>query len=276
MLCAIALLYSCSQKKTNDFKAAGPNAQYKIISFETGTSYVEAGDLVEFKSVFTNNKGEILLPDSAQLNELYNDTITINGKNESDLSSVIKQLHEGDSCLIQFTRNANLGHKLTERNLKEGNSDTLWAALKIKHIYRGRSKQGYVLEENAIARFITYSGYSWKATPEGIYYRIIKQSNAPSLKYNDPLKLVYKGYFLNNVVFDNYAAINPYFEYCVGTQNQLIAGMEIALKYISYGTEAEFIFPSSLAFGAAGSSTGIVPAYKPLLYKVKILERETL
>jgi FKBP-type peptidyl-prolyl cis-trans isomerase len=96
------------------------------------------------------------------------------------------------------------------------------------------------------------------------------------LNYGDNIKLVYKGYFLNGQIFDNYAAINPYFEHSVGTQNQLIQGMEMALKLMSYGTEAEFIFPSSLAFGKNGSSTGIVPAYKPLLYKVKILEKEDL
>jgi FKBP-type peptidyl-prolyl cis-trans isomerase len=45
---------------------------------------------------------------------------------------------------------------------------------------------------------------------------------------------------------------------------------------MGYGSEAEFIFPSSLAFGKNGSATGIVASYKPVLYKVKILDKEIL
>lgn len=273
---ALCLFCTCGEKSKDGYSLAGAHVKYKIISFDSQSTHIEHGDLVEFKCLYLKNNTDTLLPDSTQLNEIYNDTITINNNQKSAITLLFKQLQEGDSVLAKLTMSANFSKKINTQVSAINEHDTIYAYIKIKRIYRGKEQAAYRLEENAIARYITFSGFDWKATQDGIYYRKIKPSNHSPLQSNDAVKLVYKGYFLNNMIFDNYADINPYFEHRIGTQNQLIRGMELALQYISYGAEAEFIFPSSLAFGTQGSSTGIVPAFKPLLYKVKILERAAL
>ena len=267
---------ACNSPLEKDFIAISAQCKLKIISFSGNANNVELTDLVEFKSIYLKNNKDTLIADSTRLNELYNDTITYNTNNNSEMLKVIGKLQEGDSCLVLFYDNAPMKKSLSTKSNHLSKNDTIYAYIKIKHIYKGNNKLAYRLEENAIARYISFSKDVWTASENGIYYHIVKPSSHQKLNYGDNIKLVYKGYFLNGQIFDNYAAINPYFEHSIGTQNQLIQGMEMALKLMSYGTEAEFIFPSSLAFGKHGSSTGIVPAYKPLLYKVKILEKENL
>jgi FKBP-type peptidyl-prolyl cis-trans isomerase len=270
----IISISACNNNTT--FTKVNDYTQYKLISFTSQSNHLEEGDLAEFKSLYLKNNKDTLIPDSALLNELFNDTITFCLNTQNNLHQIIGKLQEGDSCLALFYKQSNLVKSLSLKSEELGETDTIYAYIKLKHIYKGKEKGAYRLEENAIARYITFSKQHWQASEKGIFYRIIKPSVHEKLVFNDPIKLVYKGYFLNMQVFDNYAEINPFFEHVVGTQNQLITGMEIALKYMSYGSEAEFIFPSSLAFGTKGSSTGIVPAYKPVLFKVKILEKEVL
>ena len=269
-------LATCTHQNDTDLTSISASAAFKLISFTSQTKGIEEGDLAEFKCLMIKNRIDTLFPDSARLNELFNDTITCRASGQSDLMQIINHLQEGDSCLALFYNSFNTNELVRNQKSKISAKDTLYCYIKLKHIYKGKEKMAYLLEEHAIARYITFSKQAWQATEHGIYYRIITPSMQEKLEYNDPVKLVYTGYFLNGQIFDNYAAINPYFEYKVGTQNQLIRGMELAIHYMSYGSEAEFIFPSSLAFGQQGSSTGIVPAYKPLLYKVKILAKEPL
>lgn len=275
-LCFVLLLFGCTSNKDKDFKQVSAHTQFKIVSFTSNSNIIEEGDLIEFKSIYLANNKDTLQQDSATYNELFNDTITYSTAQASELMKVLGSLQEGDSCVARFYATNKFSERLEKNKKALNKSDTIYAYIKIKHVYKGKEKLAYHLEENAIARFISFSKDTWQATENGVFYRIIKPSKEEKLKFNDSIKLVYKGYFLNGQVFDAYADINPYFEHVVGTQNQLISGMEIAIKYMSYGSEAEFIFPSSLAFGAHGSSTGIVPAYKAVLYKVKILDKDIL
>jgi FKBP-type peptidyl-prolyl cis-trans isomerase len=271
----LLLMFACGNNATKEFTEISANAQLKIISFNTNSNHITEGDLLEFTSLSLKNNHDTLIQDSTKLNELFNDTITYHAKDKSDLMKVLEELQEGDSCLALFYGNSEAKDRISKLN-QLSLKDTIFTYIKLKRIYKGEEKTAYQLEENAIARYITFSKHSWTASENGIFYRIIKTSNHEKLVYNDPIKLLYKGYFLNKQVFDNYAEINPYFEHNVGTQNQLIKGMEMAIKYMSYGSEGEFIFPSSFAFGSLGSSTGIVTAYKPVLYRIKILEKEPL
>jgi FKBP-type peptidyl-prolyl cis-trans isomerase FkpA len=272
----LLVLSACNDRLDKDYLRVSEQCKFKIISFNSETSRVEAFDLVEFKSTYLKNNKSTLIADSSKLNELYNDTITFNPAKQNDIMQVIGKLQEGDSCLVLFYNDSPIKERLNIKPHELSKNDTIYAYIKIKHIYKANDKLAYRLEENAIARYISFSQKHWTASENGIYYHLIKSSAHEKLKYGDNIKIVYKGYFLNGQIFDNYASINPYFEHSVGTQNQLIAGMEIALKYLSYGAEAEFIFPSKLAFGDQGSSTGIVAGFKPVLYRVKILEQENL
>ncbi len=248
------------------------NAQYKLLSFDDQSQAINVGDLIEFKSLYLTNKKDTIYPDSTFLNEIYNDTLTFQNNLQLDVFRLFKNLQENDSCLVQFNTHSDFMNRLHKKYVNTKETDTINLYIKVKNIYKGQSKTAYLLEQNAIARYITFSQKKWQATESGIFFHITKPGDGNALALNETVKIAYKGYFLNGQVFDNYTLYNPYFEYKIGIQSQLIRGLEIALKHLNKGSEGEFIIPSNLAFGSQGSSTGIVSAYKPLLYKIQVLK----
>jgi FKBP-type peptidyl-prolyl cis-trans isomerase len=55
----------------------------------------------------------------------------------------------------------------------------------------------------------------------------------------------------------------------VGTGN-LIKGFDEALQLMKVGEKAQFILPSSIAYGDGGSSSGKIPGYAPLYFEVTL------
>ena len=61
------------------------------------------------------------------------------------------------------------------------------------------------------------------------------------------------------------------FSYVLGTKDQVIKGVDYGIRKMKKGGKSIFIVPSQLAYGANGSSTGIVPPYTTLIYDVELL-----
>ncbi len=87
------------------------------------------------------------------------------------------------------------------------------------------------------------------------------------LKAGEQVKISYKGYFLNNRLCDNGADT---LTVTTGEPGQLIKGLNNVMLRLKPGENAKIIIPSPLAFGDCGSSTGLVPAYTPLIYEIKV------
>ncbi len=109
----------------------------------------------------------------------------------------------------------------------------------------------------------------WK---NGIFERQLKAGSGEKLKYGDELTLGFKGYFLNNEVFDEAIDSASYLYFPFGKPDQVIRGLEIALSGMRQGEEKEVWIPSHLAFGTKGSGHGIVPPSTPVKYWVQIVE----
>jgi FKBP-type peptidyl-prolyl cis-trans isomerase len=71
-------------------------------------------------------------------------------------------------------------------------------------------------------------------------------------------------------LFDS-TLINEPLEITYGVPNQVIKGLEIVLNKMKEKDQAVLIFPSVFGFGEQGSSTGIVPPYTSLKYKIHII-----
>ena len=52
----------------------------------------------------------------------------------------------------------------------------------------------------------------------------------------------------------------------------MIDGIERAVRMMREGEVSLFILPSAVAFGAEGSSTGIVPPYTPVIFEIELSE----
>jgi hypothetical protein len=102
------------------------------------------------------------------------------------------------------------------------------------------------------------------------------QGNGTAVTSGCGVSISYKGYFLNHKTFDS-VPVNDPLDFIIGDSGQVINGLETGIKKMRQGEKAKIIIPSHSAFGEKGSSTGIVPPYKTLIYEVTMLKvKQTL
>lgn len=104
----------------------------------------------------------------------------------------------------------------------------------------------------------------------GMYKVQIDTGDGRSAQKGDTVTLQYSGKFLNGRYFDSDSANKRSFQFVLGTEWQVIKGLEAALKSMREGERSLFIMPSDLAFGSTGSSTGIIPPYTSVVFEVQL------
>jgi len=62
------------------------------------------------------------------------------------------------------------------------------------------------------------------------------------------------------------------FSYIIGQKDQVLPGFDLAVRNMRKGAKSIAIVPSYLAYGSAGSSTGIVQPYEPLIFDLELLD----
>ena len=103
----------------------------------------------------------------------------------------------------------------------------------------------------------------------GMFYVPLKEGTGGMPERGRAVVVSYKGCFLNGKQFDATKENSP-LEFIIGQQGQVLRGMELGICLMREGGKAKFILPSQLAYGAAGSSTGIVPPYTSVVYEVEL------
>lgn len=105
----------------------------------------------------------------------------------------------------------------------------------------------------------------------GIYYKEIKPGSGLRPTSGAMIWVNYVGRFADGKVFDNTYAGKTALEYEIGKPDQVIPGFATGISNMRQGGKAVFVIPSSLAFGSRGSSSGIVPPFKTVIYEVELL-----
>jgi FKBP-type peptidyl-prolyl cis-trans isomerase FkpA len=126
-------------------------------------------------------------------------------------------------------------------------------------------------EKVILRQYIQGSKLNLKPIANGIYSLLLKQGNEKTVSVGDTLVVHYEGRFLNGRFFDSTKKRNEAFQFVYGQQWQVIKGMEEAIGTMHEGERALFIFPSEMAFGDKGSSTGIVPPFTSLIFEVELI-----
>ncbi|MBL7917367.1 MAG: FKBP-type peptidyl-prolyl cis-trans isomerase [Bacteroidia bacterium] len=90
--------------------------------------------------------------------------------------------------------------------------------------------------------------------------------NNLNLLKNKTVSMSYKGYLLNGKQFDE-SPVN--WQVNTATPDQMLKGINYAIKFLNKGENTKIILPSYLAFGKYGTGN-IIPPYTPLLYEITI------
>ena len=126
-------------------------------------------------------------------------------------------------------------------------------------------------EQRKLHTFLDTSKVSYTPLDNGMYYLLLKKGKGNPPEKGDLVKINYTGTFLNGNVFESTCYRKRPFEFTYGEQGQVIKGLENGINLMNEGSKAKFIIPSHLAFGASGSSTGIVPPYATVIYEIELL-----
>lgn len=126
-------------------------------------------------------------------------------------------------------------------------------------------------EETQIHQFLNKQHASI-APVDSLYYIPLRGGSGSTPKNGDTITFDFEGRFLTGKYFDSTKQRNEPFVFVLGQKWQVIDGLERAVRMMRRGEKALFVFPSGIAFGQEGSSTGIVPPFTPVVFEVEILD----
>jgi FKBP-type peptidyl-prolyl cis-trans isomerase len=108
--------------------------------------------------------------------------------------------------------------------------------------------------------------------PDGnkIYPRTVKPGNGIKPVTGDTVTVHFEGRFLDGKIFDSTIKRKEPFRFVLGTEWQVIEGLEKGIRMMDEGSKAIFIIPSRLAFGSNGSSTGIIGPFTTVIFEVEL------
>jgi len=127
-------------------------------------------------------------------------------------------------------------------------------------------------EQTVLTHFIEEQQLSIRPTSSGMYFISTKKGDGISVKKGDIVTVNYEGRFLDGEFFDSTVKRNQPFEFVFGTEWQVIKGLEEAIGMMTKGEKAIIILPSNLAWGADGSSTGIIPPFTSVIYEIELID----
>lgn len=212
--------------------------------------------------------------DSLLFNRFYEPAYKIEGEL---FSTIFHELAAGDSALFMVEPYW-IEQQFNEVNLPIITNESLQIYVKVNKYFSEKEVEQYIqyydeelAEQQYIQWYINRFMLGDVIKKNGVYLQKLTTTTANHPKYGDFIRIKLRGKFLNNLPLEqNDELIVMDFEY--GTPNQVVSGIEKAIKMMKFGEKAKIILPSQLAFGKHGSSTGIVPPNTPLLYDLELIK----
>ncbi len=128
-------------------------------------------------------------------------------------------------------------------------------------------------DHNDIISFAIDHNIDLQMTPSGLFYQILEEGSGNQLDWGDKIAVQYKGYFLDEKLFDTSCRRGKPLEFYIGN---MIDGWNEGLQLLKLGAKALFLVPSRLAYGEEGlmddKERELVPPDKVLLFEVEVVK----
>ena len=106
-------------------------------------------------------------------------------------------------------------------------------------------------------------------TPDGIYYTITKEGNGEKIGGIKTVTVKYKGYLMNDQVFDSSEFHEPLTFITAG--GQMIPGFDIMVQDMKLNEKRTIVLPPDLAYGEAGAG-GVIPGNAYIAFDVEVIK----
>ena len=105
-------------------------------------------------------------------------------------------------------------------------------------------------------------------TPDGIYYTITKEGKGEKIGGRKTVTVKYKGYLLNDQVFDSSDFHEPLEFITAG--GKMIPGFDIMVQDMKLNEKRTIVLPPDLAYGEAGAG-GVIPGNAYIAFDVEVI-----
>ncbi len=267
---------SCNRSEYPGYELTDTGIDYKLHTTNEGNQKVDIGDYLTVDIIYQTINDSIFFKAHRKIQ------IT---KSEFDgsIDECFSMLSEGDSATFIisaedfFEKTVNtflpsfFKHKdVMKVSVKVINVKTTEQFKKEKDEFLSWIEDFSEYEQVLLKHFIEDEQISVDPTNSGLFHLIIKEGNGLPVHLGDTIFVNYEGRFLNGNIFDSTWKRNKAFDFIYGQEWQVIHGLEEAIGRMTEQEEAFFIMPSYLAFGNKGSSTGIIPPFTSVIFKVKL------
>jgi FKBP-type peptidyl-prolyl cis-trans isomerase FkpA len=270
----------------DDFQRTAKGTQYKILTHNTGDR-IKLSDIVTFNAIQKTDKDSILFssfksgaPLQAQIQA------------EGDLMDVFPLLTVKDSVLIKVPTDSIFKTNEAQRPPFLPKGSNMYFTLSIVKVQalndaiaeRKTLVDKYAAEEAVNAnKYIAAHNLVLKTTPTGLKYKITLPSIKRKPLVGDTILVNYTGSTLDGKIFDssieavakkaNLQQDGRKYEpikIALGT-GMVIPGWDEGLQLLNEGSKAEFIIPSTLAYGEKGAGDDIKP-FSTLIFDVQLVK----
>jgi len=94
------------------------------------------------------------------------------------------------------------------------------------------------------------------------------RTNSSHPRSGEDITIKYGTELLNGTVLDTLSEMT----FTYGKPGQIVSGLSYAISKMKFGEKADVYMPSYMAFGEYGSSTGLVPAFTPVKFRLELVE----
>lgn len=280
----LLLLASCVESTYKGYTETDTGLFYKLQAIGEGKRSPAIGDYLQLRITYKTIKDSVFL-DSYSSNETGMVILPFNHSSfKGSFEEGLMTMNEGDSVSF-IVDGEQLFEKFFKAHLpffiKQGDKvkmDVRLNKILNKDEYANQINEYKTLvadrdieEQRKLQIFLDTNQTHFTVFDNGMYYLPLKQGGGNPAETGDIVKVNFTGYFLDGRKFESTYDRGQPLEFKLGEQGQVIKGFEMAISLLSEGAKAKFIIPSQLAFGEAGSSTGIVPPYSTLIYEIELL-----
>lgn len=277
------LVYSCTDPVYKGYTETDTGLFYKLRVIGDGGKKPSIGDYLQLRITYKTVSDSIFL-DSHSSNETGMVILPFNHSSfKGSFEEGLTTMNEGDSVSFIVDAGAlfrNFFKADLPLFLKQG--DVVKMEVKLHRIMNGDEYKAAIreyedilsdrdIEERRKLQVYLDTNQTHFSFSNGMYYLPITQGAGNVAETGDLVKVNYKGYFLDGRPFESTYDRGQPLEFKLGEQGQVLKGIELAISLLNEGAKAKFIIPSQLAFGEAGSSTGIVPSYSTVVYEIELL-----
>ncbi|MCB0397568.1 MAG: FKBP-type peptidyl-prolyl cis-trans isomerase [Flavobacteriales bacterium] len=283
---ALSLFYACgpgSEEETQlfpDFRETGSGLYFKVLKLGEGDSTASVGDIITIHMTYRTQSDSVFLQRES--------TFTLSEPAfEGSFEEGLRTMKEGDSLAFQV-RADSLFPKLMGENLPDFIDSGAYVRVDVllTAIHPARQimedAQAYaewldnadMREVQAMKDYLEKNQLLYKIKPTDGGLFVISKTKVPGKRagYGKRVVVHYRGTFLNGKEFDNSRKNNGEgLDFTMGTEGQVIKGVEMALTYMSQGETMKVMLPSFLAYGKDGSEK-IVPPVTPVIYEIELIK----